>query len=624
MWCHILDVDIDIDIAPRRNFDGFVPPLLSSQKKRKKTMDTYIHTTGNQTETNVASSSTHSLCTPSPSPSPSPPPRCSLCGSVLLRRGDCSSRCTLRPDCMIHTPPGKKHRVELLFKALAAGGASISSPPPMLSSNVLSSVDMSPCMGVEVIPCEKVADLVLLRSPNPIALFNFIQQSELLDRHFDAIYLTKDSVKDSEEEITKWIQQQLLTLNHKREQILISAPSSSIPPLCFRLCAYPSTFRSSLIQYLPSVLPLHPRHHTHVLFAVRPFNNKLFMGIEEREKADVIIKQINPKFAKNKPTSQSADEEKTDSTCAVLSASTSSSSPPSHIPASGAGPSISRAYFKLSESFLLDSSLSSTVRAGSTCVDIGASPGGWSYCLRERGCRVLAIDPGIVKSADAIIQCSHEGAVTEDATRAGISAAVESSSAVSSGFVVHCPSLVESSYQAISTFSSLAPISLIVCDANMMIFNVVDILRKIGGMEGCLSADARLVLTVKETIKGRSKMLVRETICKQIQGGTHSVALVLLLLCPLWLTSFSVYSVDIILPGLMSDYFTHPRVYHLLSNGDERTLVADYIHVTQTERIQLTRERDIAHARRQEEWQDEVKRRDEKEKARKAAAASVE
>jgi len=49
----------------------------------------------------------------------------------------------------------------------------------------------------------------------------------------------------------------------------------------------------------------------------------------------------------------------------------------------------SRAYLKLWELFTL---LGEKPRAGETCVDLGASPGGWSWVLQGLGARVLTVD----------------------------------------------------------------------------------------------------------------------------------------------------------------------------------------------------------------------------------------
>jgi 23S rRNA (cytidine2498-2'-O)-methyltransferase len=49
----------------------------------------------------------------------------------------------------------------------------------------------------------------------------------------------------------------------------------------------------------------------------------------------------------------------------------------------------SRAYKKLEEAFLW---MGAAPRAGETCVDLGAAPGGWTYVAARRGARVLAVD----------------------------------------------------------------------------------------------------------------------------------------------------------------------------------------------------------------------------------------
>jgi len=49
----------------------------------------------------------------------------------------------------------------------------------------------------------------------------------------------------------------------------------------------------------------------------------------------------------------------------------------------------SRAYLKLWEVFTL---LNVRPRPGAICLDLGASPGGWSYVLGKLGARVIAID----------------------------------------------------------------------------------------------------------------------------------------------------------------------------------------------------------------------------------------
>jgi 23S rRNA (cytidine2498-2'-O)-methyltransferase len=49
----------------------------------------------------------------------------------------------------------------------------------------------------------------------------------------------------------------------------------------------------------------------------------------------------------------------------------------------------SRAYLKLWEAFTL---LGTRPKPGETCLDLGASPGGWSYVVAKLGARVIAVD----------------------------------------------------------------------------------------------------------------------------------------------------------------------------------------------------------------------------------------
>jgi 23S rRNA (cytidine2498-2'-O)-methyltransferase len=56
----------------------------------------------------------------------------------------------------------------------------------------------------------------------------------------------------------------------------------------------------------------------------------------------------------------------------------------------------SRAYLKLWEAFTL---LGTRPKPGETCLDLGASPGGWSYVFAKLGARVIAIDKAPLDSA---------------------------------------------------------------------------------------------------------------------------------------------------------------------------------------------------------------------------------
>lgn len=57
----------------------------------------------------------------------------------------------------------------------------------------------------------------------------------------------------------------------------------------------------------------------------------------------------------------------------------------------------SRSYLKLEEAFDV---MERQPRRGEKVVDLGASPGGWSYAFLKRGCSVLAVDRGPMKIPD--------------------------------------------------------------------------------------------------------------------------------------------------------------------------------------------------------------------------------
>ena len=53
-----------------------------------------------------------------------------------------------------------------------------------------------------------------------------------------------------------------------------------------------------------------------------------------------------------------------------------------------------RSYLKLEEAF---DAMGEKPQRGQTVIDLGASPGGWSYACLKRGCRVTAVDNGAIK-----------------------------------------------------------------------------------------------------------------------------------------------------------------------------------------------------------------------------------
>jgi 23S rRNA (cytidine2498-2'-O)-methyltransferase len=74
----------------------------------------------------------------------------------------------------------------------------------------------------------------------------------------------------------------------------------------------------------------------------------------------------------------------------------------------------SRAYLKLWEAF---TRLGSRPRAGETCLDLGATPGGWTWALARLGARVVAVDKAPLAPAVASmpnVEQRHESAFALD------------------------------------------------------------------------------------------------------------------------------------------------------------------------------------------------------------------
>jgi 23S rRNA (cytidine2498-2'-O)-methyltransferase len=63
--------------------------------------------------------------------------------------------------------------------------------------------------------------------------------------------------------------------------------------------------------------------------------------------------------------------------------------PKGEIPVASDKAAPSRAFSKLLEA---EQRLGCRIRPGETCVDLGASPGSWSYVALNRGARVIAVD----------------------------------------------------------------------------------------------------------------------------------------------------------------------------------------------------------------------------------------
>jgi 23S rRNA C2498 (ribose-2'-O)-methylase RlmM len=226
---------------------------------------------------------------------------------------------------------------------------------------------------------------------------------------------------------------------------------------------------------------------------------------------------------------------------------------------------LSRAYWKLHEAFLLDASLRAlVVRPGAKAIDIGASPGGWTAFLASKGLRVLAVDPGAVHASSPLVQ--HVAKRMEDALTDGDVARFAAATAAAT---------------PAGEDHSQAGISLVVCDMNVRPSLSAELIRQLCESVPCpLSPDAVLVLTCKETLAGRSKMLVEEAQAE------------------------------------LSDWWMEFRTTHLLSNGKERTLIARRRQdATEEQRKQVRQQVENDKLRKQQ-------RREEHKAAKEAAAAA--
>jgi predicted rRNA methylase YqxC with S4 and FtsJ domains len=140
---------------------------------------------------------------------------------------------------------------------------------------------------------------------------------------------------------------------------------------------------------------------------------------------------------------------------------------------------VCRAFYKLSEVFHEEpsfrSALTDAVR-GSACIDIGASPGGWTDLL-SRHARVVAVDPG---DLEAEIACRPS--------------------------VVHLRRLVGSDADSDDAIRcALRPAlaaDFVVCDANIAPSDAASLLAHLAA-SGLLAAGCKVVLTLKAQCKVR-------------------------------------------------------------------------------------------------------------------------
>jgi len=510
------------------------------------------------------------------------------------------------------------------------------------------SVTNHPTSGMIILESRKEPEFVCLRSPCPIDLLGWIQAHPLFRRHIDGLFVAESRLKGIDEAV-QWVRTRWEEMNRTASNgTNIPAPAEPVPSvtassgsacIVFRLHCYPRSLRDELLGPLTSPsasssssrtaepssstsshvpVPLHPLHYTHVLSVMKAFG-KLHVGIVERSKMDFSRGGVSKPRDKNKDKEQKEADNEDDgaddvgengvengkqaekqangaavipsatecivpscplSTVAPHSLSTSSLSAISSSSSPSAADSdidvLSRAYWKLVETFLVDRHLKRIIQPGSLAIDIGASPGGWSSFLASSavGCRVLAIDPGEVHCESS--QVTHVRKKVEQAMEDGdIDTFIrQHSSSIKDSVTPSQPRQHDEAKQVHDSSPDGSGLKLIVCDMNVrpavsveLILNLVSNLHR-----SLIHPNAALVLTCKETVAGRSKKLVQDAMLD------------------------------------LSPYFHHFRVTHHLSNGKERTLVADFLPLFSSEERQaklqhVTEEK----ARIQKEWEEKIR-----------------
>lgn len=148
---------------------------------------------------------------------------------------------------------------------------------------------------------------------------------------------------------------------------------------------------------------------------------------------------------------------------------------------SGSKLSVCRAFYKLSEVLHEDPSIRTTLSAATetgVCIDIGASPGGWTDLL-SRHARVIAIDPGEI-----------------------------SAEIVSRANVTHLRMMLDSDETSATRLrEALRPAaraSVVVCDANIAPATAASLVSSLAARD-LLLPGSKLVLTLKAQAKVRSK-----------------------------------------------------------------------------------------------------------------------
>ena len=151
---------------------------------------------------------------------------------------------------------------------------------------------------------------------------------------------------------------------------------------------------------------------------------------------------------------------------------------------------VCRASYKLSEVFVEDESFGAALTAATAkavCIDIGASPGGWTDLL-SRYCRVIAIDPGSLHPTIAARERVHHLAMLLADDEASTAAA-------------------EAGQDSITRLrAAMAPATqaaLVCCDANIPPMEAARLVRTLA-RQALLSIGCKLVLTLKSPRKVRA------------------------------------------------------------------------------------------------------------------------
>ena len=200
-----------------------------------------------------------------------------------------------------------------------------------------------------------------------------------------------------------------------------------------------------------------------------------------------------------------------------------------------------RAFYKLQEVAARRVALRATVEREWRCVDVGASPGGWTHYIArrldaERGGVVYAIDPGANRGSTAPA-ASLPACVTHLAMRAE-----DASDAVDDDLRRRFGSVGRG--DGSGDGSAGANIRLLVCDANAPPRDVVEILLSLTGKLATDEKGATLVTTFKNFCRGYGEWE------RQIEEAVAS---------------------------LEARGFRDPRLFHLFSNcAQEKTLVMRY------------------------------------------------